>query len=411
MEQLNTVVCSPPGGLEVEKFLRQRFQLSGKKTPEEARANTVFHRGPLPGPDFSDEGKKRLMEQLKNEHELRSYKPNFCLIIVSRGCHYECKMCNYWKEDRKNTPQLTYEEIIRVADDLRRITDDEMVVHLIGGESMLFPKFVEVVQYVRSKGFRCSVSTNGSLITRSMAKRLIDADMTGIFISLDSLEEEKHDFLRGTKGAYRRVMNAIDNLYEYKTQAKSKLCIGITITMMQYNLNDVLPVIDWANENPRITDVFINAVMQPFYNEDHSKDWHKKKQYEMIWPQDAEQVNYVMEQLKERKKRGWKISNPAPQLHVVKQYFSTPWQYVKNLGIKCPRGDLAIEVDQCGDINMCFYDEEPLGNIRKISLYDAWYSEKMLKKRFFINTCTKDCDLAINCFYKPAHITDFVTEF
>jgi len=384
--------------------------LKGKNLSNKDKSPLILYRGPNPGPDFSIESRKKLVTNLREELKQKSYTPNFCLLIISRGCHYQCKMCNYWKEDRKTTPSLSFEEIQKIVDDLRRITKEDVVVHLIGGESMLFPRFVDVVKYVRSKGFRCSVSTNGSLITKSMAKKLIDADISGIFCSLDSLKEERHDYLRGTKGAYKRVMDAIDNLYQYKKESKSKLCIGITVTMMQYNLQDVIPIVDWANSNEKIDDVFINAVMQPFYNEDHSKDWYKKKQYEMIWPQDINEVHKVVEQLKERSKKGWKISNPAAQLHVVKQYFSTPWQYVKNLNMKCPRGDLALEIDSCGNINLCFYDE-PVGNIRNISLYDAWFSEKMIKTRYNIQTCRKDCDLAINCFYMPNNITDYVTEF
>ena len=398
--------------MKIKQYFKQKFD-SKKKVevnPIKKPSPLVLYRGPNPGPDFSIEARKELIKQLKKEHKDKSYKPNFCLLIISRGCHYECKMCNYWKEDKKTTPALTFEEITKVVDDLKKITDEDMVVHLIGGESMLFPKFIDVVKYVRSKGFRCSVSTNGGLITKSMAKKLIDADITGVFCSLDSMEEKRHDYLRGTKGAYKRVMNAIDNLHEYKLKMKSKLCIGVTVTMMQYNLNDVIPIVDWANSNKKINDVFINAVMQPFYNEDHSKDWYKKKQYEMIWPQDLKKVHEILEQLKDKKKKGWKLSNPASQLHVVKQYFSTPWKYVKNFDMKCPRGDLAVEIDTCGNINMCFYDE-PIGNIRKTSLYDAWYSEKMLKTRYRIQTCRKDCDLAINCFYMPNNITDFVTKF
>ncbi len=405
------ILEEPTEDADVVPFLKKRKELSKEKTPSHIRENIKLYRGPNPVPDTSFIGRLKLRKKLRKELREKSYKPNFCLLILSRGCHYQCKMCNYWKEDRKTTPSLSYEEITKVVDDLRRITDEDIVIHLIGGESMLFPQFVDVVKYVRSKGFRCSVSTNGGLITKSMAKKLIDVDMTGIFISLDSLEEKKHDYLRGINGAYKRVMDAIDNLYKYKSEVGSKLCIGITITMMQYNLNDVIPLVDWANSNPKINDVFINAVMQPFYNEDHSKDWHKKKQYDMIWPQNIEEVHDIIKQLKERKKKGWKISNLAPQLHVVKQYFATPWKYIKNLNMKCPRGDLALEIDACGRINMCFYEDTHIGNIKEISLYDAWYSEKMFHARYAINTCQKDCDLAINCFYMPENITDYVTEY
>jgi len=76
--------------------------------------------------------------------------------------------------------------------------------------------------------------------------------------------------------------------------------------------------------------------------------------------------------------------------------------------IKCTRGDLAPEVNAYGDISMCFF-MPPLGNIRKDSIRDVWQSEKMKEARNQINTCTLDCDLAVNCFYKIENITDYIS--
>ena len=108
------------------------------KTIDKVRSNFILYRGKNKGPDYSKEGKELILKKLKNEFELKSYKPNFCLLIVSRGCHYQCKMCNYWKEDRKSAPSLTYDEIINTIDELKRITQEDIVVHLIGGDPCFF---------------------------------------------------------------------------------------------------------------------------------------------------------------------------------------------------------------------------------------------------------------------------------
>jgi MoaA/NifB/PqqE/SkfB family radical SAM enzyme len=378
------------------------------KTPSLTRQNMSFYRGSKPGPDLSASGKEKTYAKLKKELADKSYKPNFCLIVVSRKCNYECEMCNYWKVE--DSPELTYDEIIAVVDDLKRITDENIVVHIIGGETMLFPRFLEIVEYITKTGFRASISTSGSLLSKSMCERLVKSGITGVFVSIDSLDEKKHDELRGIKGAYKKVMNGLDNLYDFKKKHNSNLCIGTTITIMEKNIDDVLEVIDWANSDKKINDVFINAVMQPFNNEDSNTEWFNEIRYKDIWPQDMEKVDKLIEQLKKRKKNGWKISNPAQQLHAMKQYFATPFEYVSKLKMKCPRGDLAVEINPEGDIDMCFYDK-PIGNIRKTSLYDIWYSKKMLQSRFKINTCEKNCDLVINCFYTPKNITNYVTHY
>jgi MoaA/NifB/PqqE/SkfB family radical SAM enzyme len=333
--------------------------------------------------------------------------PAFCLLVVSKQCNFRCKMCNMWKNKEREIgrQELTTAEIKGFIDDLKNVTTEPIFLHLIGGEALLRPDLTEIIAYIRKSGFHSSITTNGYYIDKAMAQKIVDARLTGIFLSLDGFKEETHDYLRGVRGSYRRVMEAIELLDACRGDDKSnRLSIGITTTLMNRNLDEVLALTEWANANEKINDLFINACLQPFDCDDYDREWFAHKKHPDVWPQDLKKVSGILEELALRKEKGYKICNPPAQLRLVKEYFRNPYRFVHDGKFKCPRGDIAPEVNAYGDINMCFY-LPPVGNIREKKFSQVWFSEEMLRTRQEINNCQKDCDIVVNCFYKIENIT------
>ncbi len=336
--------------------------------------------------------------------------PAFCLLVVSKKCNFKCKMCNMWKNIRRpiDRNELTLGEMKGFIDDLKNVTTEPIFIHLIGGEALLRKDLTEIISYIRESGFNSSITTNGYYIDEEMAKEIVRSRLTGIFLSLDGFKEETHDYLRGMPGSYRRVMNAIDLLDKHRGSDKAnRLSIGITMTMMEKNLDEIVDLVEWANANEKINDVFLNACLQPFDCDDYQKDWFKSKAFSEIWPQDTEKMSRILEHLAVLKEKGYKICNPPVQLRIIKAYFSNPYRFIHDQHIKCPRGDVAPEINAYGDINMCFC-MPAVSNIRERKFSEVWFSEEMKKVREEINSCRKDCDIAVNCFYKIENITDYV---
>lgn len=342
---------------------------------------------------------------------LKTQLPAFCLLVVSKKCNFRCKMCNMWKNKERaiERQELSIEEIKGFVEDLKRVTTESIFIHLIGGEALLRGDLVEIITFIRMNGFNCSITTNGFYIDEPMAQRLVQSRLTGIFLSLDGFKEETHDYLRGVKGSHRRVMNAIEVLDKHRGgDTGNRLSIGLTMTIMEKNLDEVLALTEWAQSNEKINDLFLNACLQPFDCDSYRKDWYAHKEHKEIWPRDAEKVCVLLEKLAVLKERGYKICNPPEQLRLIKRYFYNPYRFIHEQRVKCPRGDLAPEINAYGDINMCFA-MSPVGNIRERRFSEVWFSEGMQKARAEINTCTKDCDVVVNCFYKIENITDSPT--
>jgi len=80
---------------------------------------------------------------------------------------------------------------------------------LTGGEPLLNKDLPEIVE---SAGEDCAVKlfTTGSTLTSRLASDLKKAGLFSVSVSLDDWREEEHDRARGTRGAFREALRAIE---------------------------------------------------------------------------------------------------------------------------------------------------------------------------------------------------------
>ncbi len=75
---------------------------------------------------------------------------------------------------------------------------------LSGGEPLLREDIYEIIRYGADRGLRMGMGSNGMLIDDEVARKLKDAGMWTVAISLDSSIPERHDEFRGVKGCWER---------------------------------------------------------------------------------------------------------------------------------------------------------------------------------------------------------------
>jgi len=91
-----------------------------------------------------------------------------------------------------------------------------MMLNITGGEPLLRKDFFEIMGYAHELGFQWGMTSNATLITADIARRLADCGMQTISVSIDGLPET-HDRLRGLPGGYGLAMQGIQHLID--TQA------------------------------------------------------------------------------------------------------------------------------------------------------------------------------------------------
>jgi len=315
-------------------------------------------------------------------------KPGFCCYGI-----VECKMCYKWKEDiliqnPKSVPSMA--DWRRCSDSLREITGPDFLINFGGGEALLKKDIFELVRYCKDKGFRTNIATNGYIIDEDMAKRIADSGLDSVNISLDSLDEKVHDYLRGVPGVFRNVMNAIEYLDKYCSNFEIEICSVI----YDINQDGVIDLVKWANSDDRINWIVFMVPMQP-NNTPLDGRWYEKE-FSFLWPKDPDKVCSTIDGLLNMKKEGCKINNQICQLEAFKKYLRYPDSFVKKS--KCNL-DRAIHISSIGDIYIC-YRWALLGNIKRDDLADIWYSREAYKVRENIETCTDNCHFLLNCYFE-----------
>ena len=113
-----------------------------------------------------------------------AYGPRYAQMIVTRRCNIDCGYCN---EYDKTSPPVPKETIKRWVDKLAEFSC--LFVEFTGGETLLHPDIVELVEYASSYQFpERWIITNGYLLSADMIDRLNDAGLTHLQISIDGVD-------------------------------------------------------------------------------------------------------------------------------------------------------------------------------------------------------------------------------
>lgn len=158
----------------------------------------------------------RLMEKLrdfykyvrKNDGKI-GQKQRGIDINFNNACNLRCEYCF------TNSPigdhakdQLSVEIMGNIADQADELGIFEF--DLQGGELLLRPDILfEVLEVIRPERFYLYLTTNGYYLDKKMAERLAKAKVSRISVSVDSMDEETHDKIRGRKDSWRRAMEGL----------------------------------------------------------------------------------------------------------------------------------------------------------------------------------------------------------
>jgi Fe-coproporphyrin III synthase len=164
---------------------------------------------------------------------------------VTKQCNLKCVHC-YAKATAGPAPdELSHEQGLDLLADLKDF--GVPVVLFSGGEPLMRPDLLTLIEKTVSYGMRAVISTNGTLITPDMAWRLKDLGLSYVGISLDGTEAI-HDRFRGLPGAFAAAMQGVRHCQE------RGLKVGLRFTVSHLNFQEVPAIFDLVEEYhiPRI---------------------------------------------------------------------------------------------------------------------------------------------------------------
>ena len=326
----------------------------------------------------------------ERESDINISKPFFCDLLISEKCNLKCKTCYFRKQGLYD--RLTIKECENFVLSLKDIARIPFEINLGGGEPLLNRGILDLVRYCVKQGLQPVISTNATLIDEEMAKEISESGLHRLSISLEGIQEDTHDFLTGTKGAYARLMKAIGYLKKYWKRGD----LNIHTIILEQNIDEIIDLVEWVNKEGLFTGIAFQALAQPFRT-NLINQWHKESEHSFLWPKDPIKTCSLLDKLIEYKTFGYKIINPASQLKVYKKYYNTPDAFTRMH--RCNFGDYIFNVSALGLVHLCCF-MQPIGNIRKNKISDMWYSEEAAKTRDMMYNCSKSCNNILNCYFQ-----------
>lgn len=154
------------------------------------------------------------------------------------ACNFRCGYCMHSSapaELERNrgyrSAPMEWDTFLLTVEQMKAFPDRFKKVTLAGdGEPLLNPRLPEMVDILRTSGTceKILVITNGSLLTPSMGKDLVDAGLTELKISLQGLSSEKYKEIAGVSIDFDKFYENIRRFYEYRKQTVLKLKIADT---------------------------------------------------------------------------------------------------------------------------------------------------------------------------------------
>ena len=109
--------------------------------------------------------------------------PSQAQVEVTNRCNLNCTMCprDHFEVPKEDMPLDTFEKIINRLEGVKLLT-------LTGwGEPLVHPQIFEMIAYGKVKGHRVKLTTNGTLLTTDIRRRVVSSGLDDITISLESV--------------------------------------------------------------------------------------------------------------------------------------------------------------------------------------------------------------------------------
>lgn len=160
------------------------------------------------------------------------YKLNQIYFYLTEGCNLACKHCwlaPKYDADGSRYPTLPL-ELLKTA--LREGKALGLTgVKLTGGEPLLHPDFLDMLEILRQEKLRLTLETNGLLCTPEIAAEIAKSPNRFVSVSIDGANAKTHEGVRGVKGSFAAACAAVRALADCDIKPQ------IIMTIMRCNMD------------------------------------------------------------------------------------------------------------------------------------------------------------------------------
>lgn len=322
----------------------------------------------------------------------RSFGPTGIVMTLTWRCNLRCQMCDQYGDDYKQPlSKLTRDDELALSE-WKRVVDDttkyRCEYNLFGGEPLLYKGAVELIEYIKSKGRRCSITTNGTLLDR-YGEDIVTSGLDAMGVSVDG-PPDVHDEIRGSDGSFERISQGIRQVQEWRRKHKSDTPrININSVVTLWNHDRMLEMVELARELgvDGLTFQHLNF-LEPTTMRSHMAYFEKEFAYE--WPTREKDLGYL-------DTLGFDADVIHRQVSEIRKMSDFPISFLPDLTEReeldgyyhdinhefeetsCSNPWIHVTITPKGVVTPCM--EYPIGNVRDESFPAIWNGERFRKFR------------------------------
>jgi radical SAM protein with 4Fe4S-binding SPASM domain len=274
---------------------------------------------------------------------------------LTRRCNLECAHC-YISAGPSETAagELRTDECLRIADEILAVNAAPLFI-LSGGEPLLRDDLETIAAFASSRGATVVVGTNGTLLTDERIASLMRAGVSGVAVSVDSLDAHRHDAFRHGAGALEATASAIGRLRAHR------LDFIVQTTITRRSRHELAALVDWSAEQGAVSfnAYFLVATGRGARLTDLTPDEYEAALSELVGHQ--------------RRHAGTMMVRAKCAPHFMRlAHTLAPESSVLDYATRCPCGTQYCRITPDGQLTPCPYIPTSAGDLRAQSFEDIW---------------------------------------
>jgi len=294
-------------------------------------------------------------------------QPFLVALNLTRRCNQACDHCYLDAGCRMNGDdgELSTEEATKVIDGINDLGGETMVV-LTGGEPLMRPYLDVLAAHAAGLGLTVVVGTNGMMLTDERVQKMKEAGVSGVGISLDSLDPSYHDKFRGQIGAWEKTMAGIDAC------RNNGLAHQLHFSVTDDNAHELDDMIDFARSSGALV---LNIFFLVCTGRGEKVTNISKEKYDEVLRRVTQAAHDEPELLIRAK--------CAPHFKRMAMELAPDWPITLAQGYEaggCLAGTRYCRVTPEGGVTACPYIEDEVGSVREQSFADIWQTAPMFEE-------------------------------
>ena len=309
---------------------------------------------------MASDGRCEFLLELARAPTETATKEKYVPLVVSWNvtlrCNLKCSHCYINAAERKLPDELSTDAAKMLIHQIAEVSRPLLI--LSGGEPLLRKDIFELIRYGAERGLKMAMGSNGMLIDDRIARKLKEAGINTVSISLDSSIPERHDEFRGVKGSWKRAIGAIEAL------KANDILLQVNTTVTQQNYDEIDDIMSLA-EKLGVENFHLFCLVPT----------GRGAKIHDISPVTYENVIKNTFAKSTKHKLNVKPSCAPQFMRIAKEMGGNMKQWIRG----CIAGLYYCRIYPTGEVTPCPYLPIKLGNIRERSFRDIWFNSKVLK--------------------------------